>query len=53
MSGKFKAEIKETKSKLDISAKELNFVEIATGKNITDIAYLKCEKIVNAVYRHL
>lgn len=31
-------------SKVDTIAKDLNFVEVATGKNITDIAYLKSVK---------
>ncbi|MBW9156696.1 hypothetical protein [Clostridium tagluense] len=44
ISGELKAEIKETNLKIDTIAKDLNFVELATGKNITDIAYLKCAK---------
>lgn len=31
-------------TKVDAIAKDLNFVEVATGKNITDIAYLKAVK---------
>ncbi len=44
MSAELKAEIKETNLKIDSIVKDLNFVEIATGKNITDIAYLKSVK---------
>ena len=44
IAGELKAEIKATNSKIDTIAKDLNFVELATGKNITDIAYLKCAK---------
>ncbi|MBU3144186.1 hypothetical protein [Clostridium sp. CF012] len=44
MSGELKAEIKETNLKIDTIAKDLSFVELATGKNITDIAYLKYAK---------
>lgn len=44
ITGELKSEIKETNLKIDAIAKDLNFVEIATGKNITDIAYLKSVK---------
>jgi chromosome segregation ATPase len=44
ITGELKAEIKETNFKIDKIAKDLNFVELATGKNITDIAYLKFAK---------
>lgn len=37
-------ELKETNLKIDKIAKDLNFVEAATGKNMTDIAYLKLAK---------
>jgi chromosome segregation ATPase len=44
ISGELKAEIKETNLKIDKIAEDLNFVEAATGKNMTDIAYLKLAK---------
>lgn len=37
ISGELKSEIKETNLKIDAIAKDLNFVEIATGRNITDM----------------
>ena len=36
--------INEVSGKLDIVSKDLNFVEVATGKNIADIAHLKAVK---------
>jgi chromosome segregation ATPase len=44
ISGELKTEIKETNLKIDKIVKDLNFVEAATGKNMTDIAYLKSVK---------
>ena len=44
IASELKAEIKETNLKIDKIAKDLNFVEAATGKNMTDIAYLKSVK---------
>ena len=44
IAAELKSQIEETNSKIDTIAKELNFIEIATGKNITDIAYLKGAK---------
>lgn len=36
--------INEISDKLDIVSKDLNFVEVATGKNIADIAHLEAVK---------
>lgn len=36
--------INEISDKLDIISKDLNFVEVATGKNIADIAHLEAVK---------
>ncbi|WP_206154816.1 hypothetical protein [Clostridium muellerianum] len=35
---------KSIKSNIEIMSKDLNFIEAATGKNITDIAHLKSVK---------
>ena len=36
--------VKTINEKVDAISKDLNFVEVATGKNISDIAYLKSVK---------